>query len=500
MTESRVRDGRPGQPASSAELPTSGVASLQAKAARGAAWSGLSTIMLRLGSLVVGIIMARLLAPEQFGVYAVALTVQSILITVADLGLSADLIRTDRPERIAPTVATLGLTSGALMTVGTIASSTALAGLLGSVDAAPAIAVLSLTLLLAGASVVPYAYLQRRFQQRQIFLVGVADFVVSTTVTLTLIALGFGVLGLAIGRVAAQIVSSTMQFALARVKPRYGIDRTVLRPVLAFGLPIAGANLLSWALLNVDNIVLARVAGATALGYYVLAFNISSWPMSALAQVVRSISLPYFARTGDRSGGLAAVTAVAWAGALPAGAVLAALSEPLIEVVYGVKWLPAAPVLAALGFYGSLRVAFDIFAGYLYARGRSAPVLWIQIVSLVALVAAMIFATHAYGILGAAWAHVAVAVGIVLPGYAIALRGSGVRIAELIRAAWWPTVVALPVVAVALVANFALDEALPALLAGGTGALVVYGLLMWPWLRRRIADMRETGAQVSGEE
>ena len=112
----------------------------------------------------------------------------------------------------------------------------------------------------------------------------------------------------------------------------------------------------------------------------------------------------------------------------------------------------------------------------------------------------MIFATHAYGILGAAWAHFAVAFGIVLPGYAIALRGSGVRIAELIHAAWWPTVVALPVVAVALVANFALDEVLPALLAGGTGALVVYGLLMRPWLRRRIADMRGTGAQVSGEE
>ncbi len=62
-----------------------------------------------MGGLVVGIVLARLLAPEQFGVYAVALTVQSILITVADLGLSADLIRSDEPERIAPTVATLGL-------------------------------------------------------------------------------------------------------------------------------------------------------------------------------------------------------------------------------------------------------------------------------------------------------------------------------------------------------------------------------------------------------
>ena len=92
---------------------------LASTAVRGAAWSGVSTILLKLGGLVVGVILARILAPEQFGVYAVALTVQAILMTVADLGLSADLIRTAHPERIAPTVATLGLLSGSVLTVTT---------------------------------------------------------------------------------------------------------------------------------------------------------------------------------------------------------------------------------------------------------------------------------------------------------------------------------------------------------------------------------------------
>ena len=295
--------------------------SLRSRAARGAAWSGVSTIVLRMGGLVVGIVLARLLAPEQFGVYAVALTVQSILITVADLGLSADLIRSDEPERIAPTVATLGLASGTIMAAVTIVSSTSVATLLGSPAAAPAIAVLAVTLVFSGATVVPFGYLQRRFQQREMFFVGLADFIVSTVVTLVLVALGFGVLGLALGRVAAQAVSSTMQFIFARIKPRYSIDRAVVGRVLAFGLPIAGANLLSWALLNVDNVVLARVTGATLLGYYVLAFNISGWPMSALSQVVRSISLAVLRHGRNQEGDqLATLTAIAWAVALPVGA------------------------------------------------------------------------------------------------------------------------------------------------------------------------------------
>lgn len=469
---------------------TGTTAQLRSRAARGAAWSGLSTIVLRLGGLVVGIVLARILTPEQFGVYAVALTVQGILMTVADLGLSADIIRSDEPERIAPTVATLGLTSGVVLTAVTIAGSGMIAAALGSPPAGPAIAVLSLTLLLGGAGVVPYAMLSRRFQQRELFAAGVADFVVSTVVTLVLVALGLGVMGLAIGRVAAQTVSTSLQFVLARVVPRFAIDRAVLAPVLAFGLPIAAANLLSWALLNVDNIVLARVVGATALGYYVLAFNISSWPMSALSQMVRSISLPYFSRKGASGDELATVAALAWAGALPAGAVLAALSAPVIDVVYGAKWLPAAPVLAALGLYGSLRVAFDIFAGYLYAQGRTHPVLWIQVLWLVILVTGMIVASRAYGIVGAGWVHVVVASGFILPAYLVALASAGVRPTAFVRAAWWPTVAALPAVAAALAARGLVPQPLTAVFVGGVAAVLVYGLLMWPWLRRRVRQVR----------
>ncbi len=470
---------------------------LRQRATRGAAWSGLSTIVLRLGSLTVGIILARLLMPEQFGVYAVALTVQSILVSVADLGLSADIIRSDRPRQIAPTVASLSLAMGLIITIATFTSSGALAQLLGSPEAGPAIAVLSFTLLLASVSVVPYAMLQRRFQQREMFYIGVADFVVSTTVTLLLVATGWGVLGLAVGRVAAQLVSSVLQFILAREIPRFGIDRTLVRPVLAFGLPIAGANLLSWALLNVDNIILARVVGATALGYYVLAFNISSWPMSALAQVVRSISLPYFSRTDNGSAGLASLTGIAWAAALPAGAMLAALSAPLIETVYGAKWLPAAPVLAALGLYGSLRVVFDIFAGYLYARGRSRPVFVIQVIWLVALASGMVAATTAFGIIGAAWVHVAIGVVVVLPCYWYVVHTTGATIVPFLRAMWPATLATIPATAVALLARWMIDDAPVALVAGGGGAAAIYLLLMWPWLRKNLRRVRSAEPEVA---
>ncbi|WP_125131194.1 oligosaccharide flippase family protein [Microbacterium sp. 10M-3C3] len=466
---------------------------LASQATRGVAWSGINTIVLRLGGVVVGIVLARLLTPEQFGVYAVALTVQAILMTVADLGLSADIIRSDEPERIAPTVATLGLVSGGVLTLVAVAGAAPLASALGSPAAAPAIAILSLTLLLGGATVVPYGLLQRRFQQRELFLMGAVDFVVSTGVTLALVAVGWGVLGLAVGRVVAQTVSTVLLFLLARVRPRYGIDRAGLRPVLAFGLPIAAANLLSWALLNVDNIVLARVAGATALGFYVLAFNISNWPMSAMSQMVRSIALPYFSRLERPADGLPTVVSFAWAGALPAGVALAVLAAPVIHVLYGERWLPAAAVLAALGLYGGLRVLFDVFAGYLYAQGRSRPVLWVQLATLAVLVAAMVPAILLWGIVGAGWAHLVVGLAVILPGYLVVLHAAGARIRSLLRALVRPTLAAVPAAAVAVVVRLWIADAAAALLIGGSLFVVVYLAVMGPWLRRRIQALRSSG-------
>ncbi|MFD1719768.1 oligosaccharide flippase family protein [Georgenia deserti] len=467
-------------------MPESG---LSTRAVRAVAWSGVSSVVLRLGGVVVGIVLARILTPEQFGVYAVALAVQGILMTIADLGLSADIIRSDQPERVAPTVGTLGLVSGTGLAVLMASTSSGTAEILGSPDAAPALAILSATLFLAGFSVVPYGLLQRRFAQRELFLIAVCDFVVSTAVTLALVAGGLGVLGLAIGRVAAQALTSSLQFLIARVRPRFAVDRTVVGSVLAYALPIAGANLVGWAMLNVDKLILARVVGSTGLGFYVLAFNVSNWPMNAMAQMVRSVSLPYFARS---TGGLPSVAALAWAAALPAGAVLAVLAGPLIETLYGPRWLPAAPVLAGLGLYGGLRVVFDAFAGYLYARDRTRPVLWLQLISIAALTGGLLLVVPSGGIVAAAWLQVGIAGLVVLPGYLLSLRRAGVRPQELLGALWLPTLGAVPAVTVAVAAATFLRDPLVAMLAGGISAVAVHLLVMGTWLRNRLRALRAT--------
>lgn len=462
---------------------------------RGLAWSAVSSMVLRLGTFSVGIFLARMFTPEQFGLFAVVLTVQTVMMTLADFGLSSDLIRSANHRDKAPTVATMSLVISAALTALLAGSSDWLAGILGASEAGPVLAVMSLTLLIAGIGVVPYATLQRNFLQKQVFVIAVVDFVVGTVLLVVLVMGGWGIMALAVSRVVAQLVAVVLQFVLSGERPRYGFDRTLARGVWMFGLPVAGANLLSWALLGADKVLVSSLAGATILGFYFLAFNISNWPMSVLGQVVRSVSLPAFARvsTGARDRSLAIAFAPVWSGSVLIGLMLAMLAAPVIELVYGSRWLVAAPLLAVLACFGVLRTALDLATSYLLARGEPRRVLLLQVAWMITLIPLLVSGILWSGGLGAAAAHLVSSL-VLLALYARSLFYVGADVTAVAAVFWPPLAAAVPAVAVTWLATQMGSEPIIELLAGGTVGTTVYVALLWRWFRRRLSEARLLGS------
>lgn len=487
-------------------------------------WSALNSVLLRLGALVVGVVLARILGPAEFGVYALALTVQMVLMTVADLGLSADLIRSEDPAPKEPTVASLGALAGVVSAALMAALAGPLAAAFGVPDAGPVIAVLALTLVLAGLGVVPYARLQRELRQRALFAIALVDFVITTILTLLLVFLGWGVMGLAVARVVAQAATLVLQCVAAGGAPRWGLNRQLLPQVAAFGLPVAAANLLSWAVLGADNVVVAGLAGPVALGVYFVAFNVANWPMSALGQVVRSVALPAFSRwrregvaggaagpgaavrpggaaepgsaAGSRDPAPALAIAPVWTLLLLAGLGLAALAQPVIEVVYGPEWGAAAGLLLWLGLFGSLRALFDLLAAYLLAQGRSRELLCVLALWAGTLLPLLWWWVGVDGARGAALAHLTVAFLVVLPAYLLALRRAGADVAAVLRALAVPALGLLPAAALAVWCG---AQPWPAWLrlAVGSAAMALAGAaVLGPWARRRLVALRGFGTSV----
>jgi PST family polysaccharide transporter len=466
--------------------------SLGAKARRGFAWSTLSTLVLRVGNFAVGIIMARVLAPEEFGVFAVALTVQTIVLAFVDLGLTADLVRLGNIRARAATATTVAVSLAAIFAVAMVGLAGPLAEALGAGQAAPVVRVMSITLLLSALATVPHAILQTNFRQSAQFAVDGSGLLVNAVAVLTLALAGFGAMSLALASVLSLSTTCVLQYVVTRTRPRFGFDRTVANQLIRFGLPLALANLLSWVVMSIDYVVVGWHSGPVVLGFYVLAFNMASWPMTSLGLALRVVALPGFAQLDDqrRPKGLSLAAGLSFTLALLAGVVLSSLASVLIPFVYGDKWLDAAHALAGLAFFGALRVVFDLLATYLVAAGATRAVLLVQILWLLALGPAMVIGLDRWGLEGAGWAHVVIGVGIALPAYLVAVRSHGGRPGAILKN------LAVPLLGVgpALYAGYEVaqlfDARWLALLTGGVAASAVYLGIVFVWARRLLRQMR----------
>jgi O-antigen/teichoic acid export membrane protein len=465
-------------------------ASLGGEIVRAATWSSFGSIALRLGNFAVGVLAARLIAPDQFGVFAVALTVQMVLVNVSDLGVSAYVVRYDGDlDAVGPTVTTLAMVSAALLALAMALAAPWLSTELGSHAATGSVQILSLTVLLAGVSSVPGALLTREFRQDKRFLADSANFIASTAILVSLAPLGFGVIALAWSRVAGQGVSTLCLFKASPARYMPGLDRTVAAAVVAFGLPLIGSSFLGFLIGNIDYIVVGRVLGAKELGFYYLAYNVGSWPYVILSPIVVSVTVAAFsrvrhdrARLKERVGtSLAALVGVGF----PANALIAALAGPLILVFYGPRWSSAAPALAFTAVYGGLRLPADLFSNIAIAEGRTRAMLMYQVAYLAGLAPLTIVCVHVWGIVGAGIAHVIAIAAVLLPGMVLTVaRPTGFGFRALFATIARPLVASTAAALCGYFASRQVGAAWPALFVGGAAGVLLYVVLVASWGRK----------------
>lgn len=458
-------------------------------------WSAFNSLLQRVSQVAVSIVLARLIAPEQFGVFAVALVVLNIVLNISELGVSVALVRATGPiKHMAPTVTTISLASGAVLALLCFTGAPWFASALGAPEATGVIQLMSVALLIAGASAVPSALLQRGFRQDHKFIADTSGFAVGTAVAILLAVLGFGPWSLAWSRVATNATTAVIMFALTKERYRPGFDRTQARAVLAFGLPLAGSSLLIFGVMNVDYIVIGSMLGTLSLGLYTLAFNLSSWPVGAFSAPIRSVSLAAFSQLRDdpvrfqrsfsRALGLLALFTV------PACVLLGALGEPLIRFVYGERWAAAAAPLALLVLVGALRVALELAYDYLASAGHSKAILTIHLLWLAALIPTLAVAAHLDGIRAVAAGHVVVVVLVVVPAYLVAFRPLGVRAAALASSLTRPVLGGLVMIAVAVTVQRLVDGDATQLLLGGLLSIAAYAAVMYPMRHEALRLLR----------
>lgn len=465
------------------------------RAASATLWGGVNMALGRIVQFATTIIVARMIAPEHFGALAVAIVVQTIATNMAELGATAALARgTGDPDKIAPTVFSIALVTSGVMTAAAIALAPALATAFDDPAATPVIQVLSLTILLQGAGAVPSTMVWREFLQKPRVVVDLCSLVTVLVLVVPMALDGWGAMALAWSRVGGQLVALAGYWIITPKRYAPGFDRTVAAEILRLGMPLAMANLVVFVTLNVDYLLIGRMLDPTALGLYLLAFNLAGLPSSVITAVIRATAVPTFGRL-FAEGTLGAVAGRFVAGtsycAFPISAMVIALSHPLIVVAYGDAWAPAGIALATLGVFGATRILVEVFADLCVGAGRTAWLFWLQVAWLVSLTPALIVGIQWWGIAGAGIAHAAVACLVVIPLYVVALKSVlAVGAWELVRGSLVPLAAAIIAGSTAWLASVSVTEPLMALLLGGFLGGAVYVALTYRRGRLLVQTLR----------
>lgn len=451
---------------------------------RALAWSFLNTAVGRFGTVAIGIILARLLGPAEFGTYAVAFVALMAILSFNELGVSLAIVRwKDDPAAIAPTVTTVSIAMSTVLTGLAIAAAHPFAVAMGDPAATRLVQMLSLCVLIDGAVATPAALLQREFRQGSRMVVDQVNVWVGALVSVGLALTGVGALALVVGRLAGAGVSALLFLHYSPLPYRLGLDREHLRSLLAFGIPLAGASVIVFLVGFLDQLVVGHVLGAAMLGYYVLATNLAAWPVTLFSQPLRGVAPAYFSRLQHdpalmRHGFLSVLRLLA-AVSLPVCAVLAAAAPQLVAFVYGAAWAPAAPVLRALAILAAYRIFAELAYDYLVVVGRAKAILRLQVVWVAVLAPAVWLGVVHSGLVGAGVALLVVAATISLPLYLFELARAGVPIRGLLRGVRVPGVAAAVTLAVVSVICGEVRPDLAALALGGVfaGALAAAILL-----------------------
>ncbi|WP_159699579.1 oligosaccharide flippase family protein [Arthrobacter sp. 18067] len=465
------------------------------RAASATLWGGVNMALGRIVQFATTIIVARMIAPEHFGALAVAIVVQTIATNMAELGATAALARGNGdPDKIAPTVFSIALVTSGIMTAAAVALAPALAAAFDDPAATPVIQVLSITILLQGIGAVPSTMVWREFLQKPRVVVDLCSLMTVLVLVVPMALDGWGAMALAWSRVGGQLVAMAGYWIITPKRYVPGFDRSVAVEILRLGMPLAMANLVVFVTLNVDYLLIGRMLDPTALGLYLLAFNLAGLPSSVITAVIRATAVPTFGRLFAEGtlGPLASkfVTGVSYC-AFPISAMVIALAHPLIVTAYGGAWAPAGIALATLGVFGATRILVELFADLSVGAGRTVWLFWVQVAWLSALTPALFLGITWWGIAGAGIAHATVACLVVIPLYVHSLTSVLQTTAwQLLRGSIPPLAAAAVAGTAAWLATQGMDNPAIALAAGTLVGSSLYVLLTFRQGKQLVTDVR----------
>ncbi|MBM3129715.1 MAG: hypothetical protein FJ009_13950 [Chloroflexi bacterium] len=395
------------------------------RALRGTAFVLVSSYTNMALGIVYGILIARILDPEHFGIFALALFFFTLFDVRGKLGLEYAFIhRQPTTDELFTTHFTLQIAASAI----TLALMILVAAVVSQLNYPAVIA--PLMIALAGALIIEAVGTSARAALEKELAFARSTVVVTSALFLSYVAaLVLALAGLTYWALFGQVIVNALIGALGfgwayrrmtrGARLRFRFDRALARWMLRYGAVMSLGAIATVLLLQFDNFLVGTFVGATALGFYALAYKVAQWPTGLVTHIVARVSLPTYAKLQDDRARLAKAFEMSlWlilTVALPLALALFVAAPDFLILLYGEKWLPSAILLRFLVGYAVLRPLLDDTGALFTAIGKPERITTVLVVQALALIVIGTPLTMGWGAMGAAIAvGIAFVVGIAL--------------------------------------------------------------------------------------
>jgi lipopolysaccharide exporter len=453
----------------------------------GSAWMIGMRWAIRGVGLLSTVILARLLAPDDFGVVAMAMVAVAILQAFTQSGTDLALLRAETPERGHYDAAwTLEIIQGAALAAALFLTAPLVAGQFEDPRVTAVIRAMSLAPFISGFQNIGVVNFRRELNFRREFLFNVykrlATFVITVTAALLMRSYWAMVLGYVVGRA----IEVTLSYVMSSYRPRLSLSRA--GEIWGFSKWLVLTRFSMVINRQFDRWVVGSMGGAASMGNYFIAQDFASSPSDEVIAPMSRAAFPVYSRMRERPAELAnafhrmlsSVVAIAFA----TGLGMAAVAEDFVHVVLGSKWLGAIPLMPWLGLFAAVFGISRALDTFLLATGRE------RMSSLMGLAYALVtipviwMAGRQTGIEGIAAAKAATAVVLVSTLVVAGTRAPPLTLRLVVSAAWPPIVSAAMMFSAvkALQATVPVDSHVFGLLRDAIAGAIVYigcGLVIW---------------------
>lgn len=378
--------------------------SLAKKTTVGVIWNFAEMMSRRGISVVITLLLARFLTPDDYGLVAMMSVFTTVATELMESGFRQAIIRKENAKQADFNTAFYSnIALGILSYSALFLSAPLISDFYNEPRLTLLIRVVGLTILMSSLQVIQSAILNRELKFKAQLQVTIPATLVSGTVAVLMAYYGYGVWALITQMLVSSALITVFLWSLKLWRPTTEVSMESFREMYGFGSKIFLSNLLDIVFTNIYVIVIAKIFTTAIAGYYYFAQKIRDIALTQFVKTIQVVTFPALATLQNDEialkNGYRKVIQVTTYLVFPGLVFLAALAEPFFVLVLNDKWMPAVPYLQLMCIAGIMSPLHTINLNILQIKGRSDLLLYLEIFKKI-FTAIILYISMKYGVIG----------------------------------------------------------------------------------------------------